>query len=182
MEKKSKNPSSVRSKKALALAFAELLMERSIFDIKISDITKKAGLSRQTFYTNFEQKEDILDYSLERLFEMYRKHIAGREPDTMKIFTDYFAFWYEHRVFLSILFQSQLSYLFFAKNTEFFQRELAVLAEEAAQEAREIPYIKAYLAGTAFTLLKTWIVNGKDLDMKELTGIMERLMTGMLFT
>ena len=62
------NPAALRSRKALATALVSLLLNHPLKDIKIEDITRTAGLSRQTFYTNFSQKEDILEHALNELF------------------------------------------------------------------------------------------------------------------
>lgn len=68
MIKNTTNPAAIRSRNALATSLVSLLLERPLKDITIEDITSSAGLSRQTFYTNFSQKEDILENSLNQLF------------------------------------------------------------------------------------------------------------------
>ena len=59
LSNKHENPMSIRSKNALSSSLLKLMMYKHFTDISISDITERAGLSRQTFYTNFEKKEDI---------------------------------------------------------------------------------------------------------------------------
>ena len=72
MAGKRENPMAVRSKTALAQALLAELMEREFDDITVSHITGRAGLSRQTFYTNFDKKEDILNFLLSSLFSNHR--------------------------------------------------------------------------------------------------------------
>ena len=62
LAQKRENPMSVRSKSALAQSLLRMMIDKPFDEISISDITERAGLSRQTFYTNFIKKEDILKY------------------------------------------------------------------------------------------------------------------------
>ena len=55
------NRQTLRSRKMLSAALLELLNEKPLAKISISEITEKADLSRSTFYTNFESKEELLD-------------------------------------------------------------------------------------------------------------------------
>lgn len=111
INKNTTNPAALRSRTALAKALVLLLLERPLKDITIEDITSSAGLSRQTFYTNFSQKEDILEHSLNELFSMLTKELHPL-PDTMcGMLTAYFQFWSEHKKFLSVLFDNELSYV-----------------------------------------------------------------------
>src|SRR5699024_11208478 len=47
--------------KALYLAAYELFTEKGITETAISDIVKKAGVAKGTFYTYFTNKEDIVE-------------------------------------------------------------------------------------------------------------------------
>jgi len=54
--------SKAQSKKMLAVALVTLLEKKELNEIKITELTKKADLSRKTFYKNFDVKEDVLEY------------------------------------------------------------------------------------------------------------------------
>lgn len=61
----------VRTKRDLANALEELLKEKSIEDISIKDITDRALISKNTFYNNFEDKNELLVF----LFERYEQSL-----------------------------------------------------------------------------------------------------------
>lgn len=82
INKNATNPAALRSRKALATALVSLLLNHPLKDIKIEDITRTAGLSRQTFYTNFSQKEDILEHALNELFLMFTGSLQSL-PETI---------------------------------------------------------------------------------------------------
>jgi len=58
-----------RSQEKLQLALAQHLQNKTIDEITIGELTKTAGVSRQTFYSNFDSKQSILLSRIETLFE-----------------------------------------------------------------------------------------------------------------
>ena len=49
-----------KTKLKLVKTALELFKDTGFFDINVEDITKKAGVSKGTFYTYFKRKEDIV--------------------------------------------------------------------------------------------------------------------------
>jgi len=72
-----------RSQEKLQLALAQHLQSKTIDEITIGELTKTAGVSRQTFYSNFDSKQSILLSRIESLFE---KAWAKTEVDTISDF------------------------------------------------------------------------------------------------
>lgn len=58
-----------RSQDKLQVALAYHLQNKTIDEITIGELTTTAGVSRQTFYSNFDSKQSILLTRIERLFE-----------------------------------------------------------------------------------------------------------------
>ena len=57
-----------------------ILMEQKNFqEISITEIAKKAGVSRMAFYRNYNLMEDIIISHLDEFFEEYSKQILSRE-------------------------------------------------------------------------------------------------------
>ena len=57
----------VRTREQINSAFVLLLYRRSYDNIRVSDITKRAGIGRATFYAHFTSKEDLLRSQLQRV-------------------------------------------------------------------------------------------------------------------
>jgi AcrR family transcriptional regulator len=57
----------LRTRARIDAAFVELLHRRPYGDIRIGDITKKAGLGRATFYAHYSDKDDLLRSQFERI-------------------------------------------------------------------------------------------------------------------
>ena len=59
-------------KDCIAQAMFELLKTKEFKDIKISELTEKAGVSRITYYRNFFDKKDVITYAFERYLRRTR--------------------------------------------------------------------------------------------------------------
>ena len=57
-----------KSKRAIYQALVEELKSKSYDDIKVEDILRSSGVSRSTFYSHFQGKEDVLDSLLDTIF------------------------------------------------------------------------------------------------------------------
>ena len=57
----------MRTRERIDAAFVQLLHRRSYGDIRVSDITKKAGVGRATFYAHYSDKDELLRSQFERI-------------------------------------------------------------------------------------------------------------------
>lgn len=61
--------------RALRVAVAALLAERTFSDITVQQIIDRAGVARATFYAHFRNKDDALYSSYERMFQGLEAHL-----------------------------------------------------------------------------------------------------------
>lgn len=178
---KRENPMAVRSKAALASALLRLMMAKSFYSISISDITDAAGLSRQTFYTNFSKREDIIDYLLSGLFDRLAARMTETGLHPENIIVDYLLYWDTNRKLISLLFEQNLGYMFQAKNREFFIDGTSLGDEMFCADPWQIPYLRASLAGVAYELLWMWLRSDRGLSVDVLIAMAENLVSGRMF-
>lgn len=178
---KRENPSAVRSKNAMSKALLELMVYKPFGEISITDVTDRARLSRQTFYTNFKQKEDILTYMLRGLFLRCREKWEAHAPDPESLLVEYFLYWEDSRPFLSLLFRQDLGGLFQDCNRRFFVEDTDLLDHLFLCAPGQLPYIKAALAGVTYELMVMWITRDQGLGVDALGQITRNLMAGKLF-
>jgi AcrR family transcriptional regulator len=62
------NKTALTSQSAIADALLSLMEEKPYTRISVSEICKTAGVSRQTFYTLFASKDNVIAYELERKY------------------------------------------------------------------------------------------------------------------
>ena len=69
-----RNRNEKNAKQAIYSALVELMESEEYEDISITDIAKKAGVSRMTYYRNYKEKDDIL---LDRFKELLDDKYSG---------------------------------------------------------------------------------------------------------
>lgn len=171
---------SIRSKNALAESLLKLMIHSPLNEITISDITHRARLSRQTFYTNFSKKEDILYYLVEGLFTRYSKQLSDVQIEPSALLVDYFFYWDQHRDFISLLFNHGQGYIFQEQNRAFFRNEKTLNTILSLEEWKQ-PYIRASLAGLTYELLWLWLTDDQGLSIDKLTILAGNLLAGNIF-
>ncbi len=57
----------IRTRQRIDAAFVELLHRRPYGDIRVGDLTKKAGVGRATFYAHYSSKDELLRSQFERI-------------------------------------------------------------------------------------------------------------------
>ena len=61
-------------------AMLELLRERPLADISVSELCEQAGVGRTSFYRNFQEKEDILRTYIYHLFKEWTGRLGDGAP------------------------------------------------------------------------------------------------------
>lgn len=56
---------------SIETALASLIETKNFSEISVSELVKKAGIARSTFYRNYECKEDIIRFSIRRTLEEF---------------------------------------------------------------------------------------------------------------
>ncbi len=173
------NKTALSSQQQIADAFVRLLRENSYTGISISAICKEAGTSRQTFYSLFESKENII------LYELSKKH-SFQPADTCPcncspltaIAREYSSYIVEKQEFLSLLVQNDLIYLMHQCLYEafmscgFFCRDLS---------ERDRSFASEFMAGGLAGIAKIYILDGCRLSKEELEQMIYKLFHGDLF-
>lgn len=89
---------------AIISAAAELFEKKSVHKITVSEIVKKAGVAKGTFYIHFESKDELvwhfLEYELDRAFVWFDKLIGkGYDKASIEEIIDVGVMYIEKRMF-----------------------------------------------------------------------------------
>ena len=155
-----------------------LLMQTKPFtDITVTDLTRKAGVSRTAYYRNYASKEDILSG--------YMHSLSITLSNVLKQFdavTETKQSWkalLEAVVPLVPQFKLLLDAGFFDKMVT----EFAINMNETTNENDLSRYYSnQYWAGAILTLISSWIRNGMDADIDQLSDIGANLMINGIAT
>lgn len=86
-------------------AFLSILKQENYKDITITQLCQEAQLSRKTFYENFKNKDDLLDYFVNAGCIAYPRAENNLEPNL-----HYFKFWYAMREWVQVFIENDLWY------------------------------------------------------------------------
>lgn len=109
-----------KTKEILKSSLLAIMQEKSFHHISITELVHYADFTRATFYTHYEQKEDLLNEIIEEMFEMmtaaYRKPYLGMSivdfnelPGTSIVLFDHFI---EHQTFYKVMLDPRTNYNF----------------------------------------------------------------------
>ena len=70
--------SAVRSRRLIKQAFADLLQEKPLDRITVTDVVQRAGINRGTFYAHYADIPDVIDHLIGEGFQVIREAIFER--------------------------------------------------------------------------------------------------------
>ncbi|MGO4928694.1 TetR/AcrR family transcriptional regulator [Fundicoccus sp. Sow4_D5] len=155
-------------KKQITLALLELLKEKAIDEISISELTKKAQVGRVSFYRNYQTKEDILKEESDRLINEWGK-LYESNPDSspQTLFPSLFDFYKQHKDFYTILYHAGMSTII----QETIIRTIQITPEMENIEA----YIKSFWAYGIYGWLIEWMKRGMPESGDELYQLFKNM-------
>lgn len=95
-------------KNSIVGALIDLMKEKNFEDISVSEITIRAGVSRVSYYRNFDSKEDILIGSLKDLMSRFTEEINAipSHTPTRRVMTVFFRVARENASIFNLLHQA----------------------------------------------------------------------------
>ena len=143
------------SRNCLSQALIELLEDHEYEDISIQDIVDRAGFSRMAYYRNFKNKDEVIDYALDNLFNGFIKetHLSFKSMGIEKFIETLFR-WFatDEIVNLTKLFISR--HLVGHMYIQFIKRAQGGFMPNQSQ------YFYDYIAGGIFSVFVSWVLNG----------------------
>lgn len=157
--KKRISQTNIQVKQDMYKALLRLMRNKLFSSIAVSDITSEAGVSRMSFYRNYNAIEDILTEHLEEVVEEYREKEL-EEPDIGSEMVFYekkymlrcFRFFYLHREFIDALITAGMGDLFLAKITEYLIQKWIGTEKGTREENLRI----SAFAGAIYNMYREW--------------------------
>ena len=119
---------------SITLALIQLMKKKDFCDISITELTKRAGVGRVSFYRNFEDKTDVLRHYLNDIqyeFMLSRQKLR-RESNFTEYITDLFTHLFNYKELAKLLLKSDLFYLVKEQFDFVFDQLKTTKEEEAA--------------------------------------------------
>ena len=153
-------------KRQITAALLDLLREKKLADISVSELTEMAGVGRVSFYRNYQTKEDILRAESDRLIQEWGKlYEANPESAPETLFPSLFDFYREHRDFYTTLYEAGMSTIMMDTIISTIQ----ITPEMPNLEA----YMKSFWAYGIYGWMLEWIKRGMHESGSELIGLFQ---------
>ena len=172
----------IKSRKAILLAFEELLTKNNYNNITVQQIIDKADVGRTTFYAHFETKDALLEEMCTELFNhVFSDHPEAEsnhdfslsEGDSRKIVTHILYHLKENGKNISKLITGESSEVFLRYFTEYLNRLVVdCLLKDFQDNKNTIPasFLRNHVSGTFVNMVQYWIKNGMQESPEDLCG------------
>lgn len=172
------NKTALTSQKQIADALLALLKERAFGSITVSLLCREAGVSRQTFYSLFDSKEDVISYSLQMLCsEPEEAHTGHGEAASFclhRLCRKFSIYVLDHADVLRVLFANDLTYLM----QEIFSVTFVNCPSKKLEGDRSGTYAADFLSCALTGIAACYIRQGETLTAAEIEDITYSLLSG----
>ena len=153
-------------KESLTEALFILMRKKPFEEITITEISKLAGVSRISFYRNFDSKEDVLvKYLFEKSMDEFSKYQAQSTQE--KLIAMFKSIDHLHEV-VDLLYQQNLSHLFLYY--------LCSVNGAQPEQPNTQAYAKSMTVGICFCGLDEWIRRGRQESAEKMVAILQTVL------
>ncbi|MCQ4085454.1 TetR/AcrR family transcriptional regulator [Saccharibacillus sp. JS10] len=144
---------------SIAESLLQLMQKQTLDKITIVELTKRAGVSRMSFYRNFNSKEEVLVNYMEQIFQDFVNQIP--DFNELKVFEDskvFFSYLRHHHVLMRSLMKADLFSIF----TNSFSHHFVKLFVDVYQLDRNEQYRSyelSYRIGGLANIILVWVKN-----------------------
>lgn len=150
-------------KECITTALIQMLEEQSFEDISITELVKKAGVGRVSFYRNFDSKEDVLRKHLQALLEEWAKQYE--DVKDYNLVQAIFEHYYKNRDFCILLYERGLSHISLASVKE--------ACGAKPEQPNVIAYTAAFIAYGLYGWIEEWFKRGMQETPEEMAKLWE---------
>ena len=171
-----KNPIAIQSKNMYVAALLELMNEKPYNQISISELSKKADLSRRTFYRLFHCMDEILLFHIHSLWSKKSDELYN-SSDKSYLHTSEFAllFWYENKELTILLYRNGLVSIMqqFINEISFEIYHTQKANNKLAANPEALEYALSYSSGGILNIICTWASKGMDKSPEKLMSLLK---------
>ncbi|RPI81468.1 MAG: TetR/AcrR family transcriptional regulator [Chloroflexi bacterium] len=172
-----------RTRQLLHEALISLIQEQPYKNISVQDILDRADIGRSTFYSHFQDKDDLFRYGFEKMLESLTRHMnnPGQLEGSSHIFPSLELFQHiqeNHKLYTAIMGGQGLEFMFKYGQKSLSQRiQRHLESYHSDRENLSIPFsiLSTYLAGALITLLQWWLDNRMPYPPEQMDAMYRRL-------
>lgn len=173
------NPTAIQSQKMITQALLSLMKIKKFSKIQIKELCEYAKVSRQTFYSLFGNKEQILELYFDQIFAKYIGHMKKIDNLSLSIIcTSSITYLIKHSQFIELLVANNLNYIMIKKLKQYLLEFAEVINANTTENHN---YAIAFLAGALVETIGAYIQNNQFKDAKEISNLIETILSGNYF-
>jgi len=182
MREKAEYRSAIRSKRLIRQAFVELLKEKDLEKITVTDIITRADINRGTFYAHYQDtravieqiENEIIAKMLEFLGEFHHKSFFQNPLPLLLKISRYLE---EDLEFYRILINSNGSEQFLIKLKNIFVQHMETDTDIPDQIKRSSAFLiqSHFFAGGLVNLYQVWFRNEMDISLNKISLELSRI-------
>jgi AcrR family transcriptional regulator len=173
---------------AIIDAFLLVLKEKEIDKITVSDVTKKAGIVRSTFYNHYENIPVLItaieDKTIEDIFALMETFSPKNDSEICKAFFMTICEYTMDNPFLANLLYTPRGDAFFEKTMDMFHKYILKVTNDKMpgyHSKEEFSYMIACAIGSTIGVLYKWIHEDFRIPKETISDIMtQAFMSGVL--
>lgn len=183
MKEKAKDRRVRKTQKAIKEGFASLMLEKSIQEISVRELTELVDINRSTFYLHYQDIYDLLlhieDETIEEVSAMLDENLPVKTGDRpYLLFVGVLHYVSENEEQCKMLLSYNNSGTFLAKLSQVlsekcFHNWLNNL--QVTNEPHELEYFNEFLISGYIAIIRSWLNSGKKATPEELAQMMESM-------
>jgi AcrR family transcriptional regulator len=165
-------------------ALLELIAEQSYESITVTAITKRASVSRPTFYLHYKSKDDLLLDHLDLVFEQYIKIVEPHMQDNEigdQIGVEVFKMLEDQTLLLKTIVDSGADHLlhqrFEAYSRRMVEQFIEINSNSHTLSPQVLDYVADYLSGALWAIIKHWLIS----DMSAPAEVVGRIFHALIY-
>lgn len=172
------NPTAVASQRLLLNSLMKLMKEKEFKDISVSELCNLSSVSRQTFYTLFGKKENILIYQLEMSNNTKPNDESNHHIDLKEICKNFAKYVSSNFDYLKMLINNDLVeiiYMYYYYTISSCKQSFIDLNND------EKEYASQFMASGLCRLTQTYVEKHEKANSKELNRLSYKLLSGNIY-
>ena len=152
--------------KAITNALLELLNEKDMNEISISEITSKAQVGRVSFYRNYKNKEGIIERYIFSIVNQWKNENETENASPSDVLKKLFDHLIEYKAFYTMLYQKKLFHIFRDVLKEIITSKKEPLSNVEA-------YATAFISYGIYGWIEEWLARGMKESAEEIYSLLQ---------
>lgn len=179
----SHDPRALRTRTALIDAFKDLLEDKTLQKITITDITKRADIARHTFYNHYQTKQDLLVHLIDSVLDQFFSGLKdwnfylANSKEELVMYTSFFQSWVDNADIAKLLMSVDIDNLVVDRLKDYFTQYYYQRIEKVMPDVNPIiaQYIVNFNAYSLMGVLKPWFADNMRFPPEVLAGFLIQL-------